>query len=130
MLLPNNLVHTAVTDLLPTHGGQVLALHLQASPQLEGVLQSALSSTEVTKVGLELSADLKKLARSYPTNAAFRTANSCIDLKQLWSLYRASVPAAQQAHRSEKKRQVGLSFLTEHLLGKPLDKAMQVRCLQ
>ena len=100
---------------------------MQLSDALDAILTAAFSSDRITKVGLDLTADLKKLAKSYPANAAFRCAHRCIDLKQLWSLYRDTTAAAQQAQRSEKKRQVGLSFLAEHLLGRPLDKAMQAR---
>ena len=96
---------------------------MQDCDELSLVLAPALTNQSCIKVGLELSSDLRKLANSYAHMDAFRHVRSCLDLKQLWSAHKG---AQGSSLTKAGRRAVGLSFLAEQLLGKPLDKAMQV----
>lgn len=99
---------------------------VQACPQLDVALQPLFNASAPAKsiIGLELTGDLRKLASSYPHIAAFQRVSSMLDLKAVYSEHQAMVAGQERQRRS---RQVGLSFLSSELLGKPLDKSMQVR---
>jgi hypothetical protein len=81
-------------------------------------------SPSVPKIGLELSSDLRKLARSYPGCAAFQHAAKVLDLQSVWLEVRDTVDASRRGRLGNR---MGLSSLSELFLGKPMDKAMQVR---
>jgi hypothetical protein len=95
---------------------------VQDNEALSAALEPAFRSQEIQKLGLELMSDLRKLAASYATVAAFSEARCCLDLKNLWACY----SDANGTPWTKARKQVGLSFLADKLLGKPLDKAMQV----
>jgi hypothetical protein len=101
---------------------------LQSCAELSAVLEPVFRSVHIQKLALELTSDMSKLAGSYEHMTAFREARHCLDLKNLWAWYREHVADAVDSPTQTigKHRQVGLSFLSKHLLGKPLDKSMQV----
>lgn len=96
---------------------------MQVEPVLCATLSPVLQSQEVPVVGLELASDLRKLSKSYPAVAAFQRVPCTLDLRSLWEVYaeRTGVEARGNGNRK------GLSGLSEAVLGKPMDKAMQVR---
>ena len=101
---------------------------MQGNAALGDALAPIFASAAVQKLGLELSGDLSKLAGSYPQVGAFREARNCLDLKRLWVLFREHTSGVESPIRAGGKRgQIGLSSLSKILLGKPLDKTMQVR---
>jgi hypothetical protein len=100
---------------------------VQDCHELSVVLKPAFSSATIQKLGLELTSDLSKLASSYTHIAAFRHVCHCLDLKQLWGLFQSA--GGPLGAGAAKRSAVGLSFLAQELLGKPLDKAMQVLLL-
>ena len=102
---------------------------LQDHAALSRALLPAFQRADGCKIGLELTSDLRKLARSYSHMDAFTHAECCLDLKQLWQLYTSEPNEAGKLQPGSPRRgkSVGLSFLAQKLLGKPLDKAMQVR---
>eukprot|EP00892_Ulva_mutabilis_P005724 jgi/Ulvmu1/3523/UM163_0004.1 len=104
-------VKTFVIDLLAL--GEV--------PELGATLAPVLLSPDVPVVGLELAGDLRKLTKSYPSVAAFQIVLRTLDLRGLWDVYalRTGVPRRVNGNRK------GLSGLSEAVLGKPMDKAMQ-----
>ncbi len=59
--------------------------------------------------------------RSYPEVAGFRAAEGVLDLRHMW--HARSLPGAAQAKRAVGP---GLSAMSAAVLGKPLDKSMQV----
>jgi hypothetical protein len=95
---------------------------LQDHDALSAALEPTFRSQDIQKLGLELMSDLRKLAASYAQVAAFSEASCCLDLRNLWML----CSDANESQRPKARNNVGLSFLTDRLLGKPLDKAMQV----
>jgi hypothetical protein len=100
----------------------------QDSTQLNNVLYRLMRERGIPKVGLELTSDLRKLARSYPNMSAFQAVNCTLDLTRLWQLYTSKLPSKYgNGARVRPGAQVGLSYLAEALLGKPLDKSMQAR---
>jgi hypothetical protein len=91
---------------------------VQDKEALSAALEPAFRSQDIQKLGFELMSDLRKLA----TVAAFSEARCCLDLKSLWACY----SDANGSLRTKERKHFGLSFLADKLLGKPLDKAMQV----
>ena len=94
---------------------------------MEECLGPLFSAPHIIKLGLELTGDLRKLTNSYPHVAAFKTASSALDLKSVWNLYQG--PKGKKYSSTQRRTsstQVGLSLLARELLGKPLDKTMQV----
>lgn len=102
---------------------------MQGCAELSAVLEPAFRSADIQKLALELTSDMSKLAGSYEHMTAFHEAQHCLDLKSLWGLHREHVdsPVDSPTQTIVKHRQVGLSFLSKRLFGKPLDKSMQVR---
>lgn len=96
-------------------------LALSGRPQaLSAALQPVMLAPDVYKLGVGLSGDFRKLAASYPAVAAFRAARGCLELTTLWR--------ARHGTGVTRKRdgEISLSKLAQALLGKELDKSMQV----
>ncbi|KAG1680371.1 hypothetical protein FOA52_015462 [Chlamydomonas sp. UWO 241] len=122
--------HTLVFDLLSLGG----------NPRLDSALSAAFHNPRCLKVGFELAGDLSKLAASYPGVATFARVERVFDLRHLWAAHLAQQQQAVQAGRRAagdgvvaagggvrpSARTAGLSTLSAALLGKPLDKSMQV----
>ena len=81
-----------------------------------------MQSPVIPKIGLELTGDLSKLAGSYPGSAAFQQVLAILDLQKVW----VKMQARLGKPRVGGGNRVGLSSLCDTLLGKPLDKSMQV----
>lgn len=96
--------------------------------QLSAALRPLLLEEKVYKLGCGLTGDLKKLALSYPFVDAFRSVHGCIDLSALWRDRHMQPGTIKRVPESYRKRSmsVGLSALTEAMVGKPLDKTMQM----
>lgn len=125
-------VSAVCTWLVVSPSSKYGARCVQDHAALSNALQPAFQRPDACKIGLELTSDLRKLARSYAHMDAFAHAECCLDLKQLWQLH-SSAPAEGdrfQPGSPRRSKSVGLSFLAQKLLGKPLDKAMQVRGAQ
>ncbi|MEW5315938.1 MAG: hypothetical protein WDW38_007334 [Sanguina aurantia] len=88
-------------------------------PLLDKVLASVLGTPSVLKLGFELLGDVRKLSSSYPSLGCFQNVSGMLDLKDLWVEY------SKRTGRPTKQG-IGLSMLSTNLLGKPLDKSMQV----
>lgn len=97
---------------------------------LSAALEPAFMWEGTTLIGLALTSDLRRLAASRPDIAALQSAHRTLDLRRLWRLAldaaRGGRGGAGTTSAASAGRQVGLSFLAESVLGKPLDKAMQV----
>eukprot|EP00798_Chlamydomonas_sp_ICE-L_P015012 gene15012-21080_t len=93
---------------------------------LDACLLPVFGSQAVLKLGFEILGDLSTLAASYPAVKAFKRVNSVLDLKELWIAYQSQQDTQAGALQRIRKRTVGLSTLAATLLGKPLDKSMQV----
>jgi len=91
---------------------------LHACEELDRGLALLMESDDIAIVGFEIAGDLKKLASSYPRMQAFKAVNRIVELQRMWR------PAA--ARKSSKQMSFGLSKLSEVVLGRPLNKAMQV----
>lgn len=81
-----------------------------------------MQSSAIPKIGLVLTGDLSKLLRSYPSMISFQKVLAILDLQTVWQ-------KANQRMENPRKTagsQIGLSSLSSVLLGKPLDKSMQV----
>ncbi|GIL53333.1 hypothetical protein Vafri_8955 [Volvox africanus] len=99
---------------------------------IDSVLSPLFGQGGALVLGFGLAGDLAKLASSYPHVVAFQQVGATLDLYDMWKAY---VTAQAQATRpknappvslSARAFQAGLSTLAATLLGKPLDKAMQV----
>ena len=96
---------------------------MQESPELDAALSGVMQSPVIPKIGLELSGDLSKLSSSYPSATAFLQVRAILDLQKVWSKMNQRLGKPQVGGGNR----VGLSSLADQLLGKPLDKSMQVR---
>lgn len=72
----------------------------------------------------QVAGDLQKLASSYPSMRAFTAVKRVVELQQAWAAMGRA--GAARGEESKQKEQMGLSGLAERVLGKPLNKAMQV----
>ncbi|KAJ9518657.1 hypothetical protein QJQ45_018654, partial [Haematococcus lacustris] len=89
---------------------------------MDACLSSVLHDPRCLKLGLEVVGDLRKLASSWPSMQAFQQVVNVLEVRELWAEHlRRTNPGA-----AKLQRVAGLSTLCAALLGKPLDKAMQV----
>ncbi|KAL0033286.1 hypothetical protein WJX77_001863 [Trebouxia sp. C0004] len=100
-------------------------LRLQKSQALDTCLATLLQSSSIVKLGCRLSDDVSKLHRSYPGMQAFQQALALLDLTGPWSLYMQTYNS-QELQGRRRGAPVGLSNMAHSLLGKPLNKAMQM----
>lgn len=117
-------------------------LALNASPALNAALGPLLHAKSIIKSGCGIAGDLKKLAKSYPHMTAFQAAHGLLDLHlpyrdhmlRLHNKQRraeggaASNDLTPPMEAGGKSSGSGLSAMAAAVLGKPLDKSMQV-CL-
>jgi hypothetical protein len=141
----------------------LLALAADHPEALSAVLQPLFLAPSVFKLGVGVCGDLRKLAASYPSVAAFQKANACLDLATLWRARDGGCSASACACSLLVRRRcgmlilnlrqenfgkvifflhwwlpagapparrrgadIGLSRLADAVLGKAIDKAMQV----
>lgn len=102
------------------------ALHacvrMQKQSHLYDALSPVLLSPELPVVGLEIASDLDKLSGSYPAATACQRVLCTLDLHSLWEVYAERTCVAARGSNNSK----GLSGLAEVLLGRPVDKSVQV----
>ncbi|KAI8465202.1 MAG: ribonuclease H-like domain-containing protein [Monoraphidium minutum] len=106
----------------------LLALAASHPAELSACLAPLLESETILKLGFELSGDLSKLAGSWPAVAAFARANAVLDLRPLWVAYglKQRAKGLFPTATARTLREAGLSALCAALLGRPLDKSMQL----
>ncbi|KAK9829035.1 hypothetical protein WJX72_003549 [[Myrmecia] bisecta] len=108
-----------------THVFVIDLIRLHNSPALDACLAGLLQSEGVLKLGCALAGDLKKVAASYPHLGAFQSATRMLDLTGPWRLYMAATDRQTMVSRRSTVS-IGLSAMAQSVLGKPLNKSMQV----
>ncbi|GMH39341.1 hypothetical protein BSKO_07239 [Bryopsis sp. KO-2023] len=91
-------------------------------PELSAALLPCLQSADVTILGFGINEDLSKLTSSYPSQPCFKSVEQIVDLQQVWRPYAAK----NNIQIVSGRQNVGLSSTVERILGKPVDKSMQV----